>query len=115
MLVWHRQLWLIDHGATLYFHHGPGWEAADGRARDAFPLIRDHVLLPHATVLDEVDPLLTSALAGDTLAGIVAGIPDAWIGDRGVPIEEVRGAYLRHLTSRLQAPRRFVEEAIGAR
>ena len=45
MLMWHRRLWLIDHGATLYFHHAPGWPADRGRAPDPFPPIREHVLL----------------------------------------------------------------------
>ena len=45
MLMWHRRLWLIDHGATLYFHHCAGWMAAERRPRDPFPLIKDHVLL----------------------------------------------------------------------
>ena len=45
MLMWHRQLWLIDHGATLYFHHAPDWTADRDRAREPFPLIKHHVLL----------------------------------------------------------------------
>ena len=51
MLMWHRAPWLIDHGATLYFHHAPGWEADLGRARAPFPLIKDHVLLRSASAL----------------------------------------------------------------
>ena len=49
LLVWHRKVWLIDHGATLYFHHTPGWEDAPARARDSFPLISAHVLRSQAT------------------------------------------------------------------
>ena len=49
MLMWHRRLWLIDHGATLYFHHSPGWDGRSRRARDPFPLIKDHVLLRQAS------------------------------------------------------------------
>src|SRR5471032_1551896 len=52
MLMWHRRLWLIDHGATLYFHHSEGWEADPQRARDPFPLIRTHVLLTKASQLE---------------------------------------------------------------
>ena len=60
MLIWHRRLWLIDHGATLYFHHSPGWEAEPGRARAPFPAIKDHVLLTRATMLHEVDETLAA-------------------------------------------------------
>src|SRR5262249_20599158 len=49
ILMWHRRLWLIDHGATLYFHHAREWESGQARARDAFPLIKTHVLLEHAS------------------------------------------------------------------
>src|ERR1700704_1292434 len=58
MLIWHRQLWLIDHGATLYFHHSPGWEADRARARDPFPLIRNHVLLEPAAMLAAGDEIM---------------------------------------------------------
>ena len=55
MLMWHKRLWLIDHGATLYFHHSPGWENDVARARDPFPLIRTHVLINRAAALESVD------------------------------------------------------------
>jgi hypothetical protein len=58
LLLWHRRLWLIDHGAALYFHHGSSGTGDDflGRSRDPFPLIKDHVLLPFAGALAAVDP-----------------------------------------------------------
>src|SRR5881394_4346025 len=55
MLMWHRRLWLIDHGATLYFHHAPGWETDTARARDPFVMIKNHVLLEHAGLLETID------------------------------------------------------------
>ena len=55
MLIWHRQPWLIDHGATLFFHHSPGWHAEPERARSPFAGIKDHVLLRHSSSLQEVD------------------------------------------------------------
>src|SRR5687768_16183632 len=70
MLVWHRKVWLIDHGATLYFHHSPGWEDAPARARDPFPLIKDHVLLSRATNADAVDEALTGALTAEAIDAI---------------------------------------------
>src|SRR5207253_7579720 len=54
MLMWHRRLWLIDHGATLYFHHSPEWAANPDRARDPFPLIQQHVLLTKANGLADI-------------------------------------------------------------
>jgi hypothetical protein len=115
MLMWHRRLWLIDHGATLYFHHTPGWETGAGRARDPFPLIRQHVLLRHAALLPDVDPELAAMLDGEVLPSIVKLIPDSWIADHGPDLDDVRGAYTRHLTARLAPPRPFLEEAARAR
>ena len=69
--MWHRRLWLIDHGATLYFHHVPGWEAAPRRAREPFPLIKDHVLLRQAKMLEEVDAALAAELSADIIETIV--------------------------------------------
>ena len=65
MLMWHRRPWLIDHGATLYFHHSPGWEQEAARARDPFPLLASHVLRARARMLGAVDAALTAALGGD--------------------------------------------------
>src|SRR5437868_3896598 len=61
MLMWHRQLWLIDHGATLYFHHAPDWQDHPGRAREPFALIRQHVLLTKANALAAVDEAMAAA------------------------------------------------------
>jgi len=116
MLVWHRRIWLIDHGATLYFHHSPGWENDGARPRAGFPVIKDHVLLRHASLLDQVDSALTTVLSAEVLEGVVASIPDAWLTDRSsLAPPAARAAYLRYLTERLSPPRQFVEEARGAR
>lgn len=113
MLVWHRRIWLIDHGATLYFHHSPGWEAqAAARARDPFKMIRDHVLLRSATALGDVDQTMTASLTPSVIAAIVDLIPRAWLeGDEA----QARLAYTTYLTGRLAAPRPFAEEALRAR
>ena len=108
MLMWHRRLWLIDHGASLYFHHSPGWTAEPTRAKDRFGLIRTHVLLRGATEMETVDPELASALTEEVVSGIVEMIPDAWL-------EDERDAYRTYLLERLGAPRTFVAEAAGAR
>ena len=113
MLIWHRQTWLIDHGATLYFHHSPDWRRDQTRARAAFPLIDTHVLLRSATMLADVDERLAAALGPEVIEGILARVPDAWLtaDSSGTSADEVRGAYVRYLLDRLAPPRPFLEEA----
>ena len=65
MLMWHRRLWLIDHGATLYFHHAPGWADDPARPGDRFAPIKDHVLLPSASLLMDADAEMALKLTGD--------------------------------------------------
>jgi hypothetical protein len=115
MLVWHRRLWLIDHGAALYFHHD--WRGGDTRSRSPFPLIAEHVLLPFASRLAEADAALVALLTTKRLEQIVQLIPEPWlIGEPAfVSVADHRAAYLRHLQQRLAAPRAFVEEALRAR
>jgi hypothetical protein len=116
MLMWHKRLWLIDHGATLYFHHSPGWEADLARARDPFSMIRTHVLLTRAQALESIDEEMAGALSAGVIAGIVNAIPDGWLtAEPGQDAATLRAAYARYLVERLVPPRRFVEEALGAR
>ena len=115
MLFWHRQLNLIDHGSALYFHHNTGDFLS--RSRSPFPPIKDHVLLPVASALDEADALMTKALSPEQIQQTVNLIPAGWLNsdpfftDR----EAHRDAYLAYLLDRLQASRYFVEEAKNAR
>ena len=116
MLMWHRQLWLIDHGATLYFHHSPGWAAEHERSRDPFALVRQHVLLPWASALKEVDAELAAALTPRAIADILDLVPAAWLEEDGIgAAPPTRADYGRYLADRLEAPRSFVEEAVRAR
>lgn len=117
MLWWHGRVWLIDHGATLYFHHTPGWEGDADRPRDPFPLVRQHVLLRYATAIQAVDEALGQALTREALATILNWVPDAWLSERNPQRDPggLRAAYERHLLARLSRPRRFVEEALRAR
>jgi hypothetical protein len=114
LLVWHRELWLIDHGAALYFHHS--WDGFADRSRAPFPAIRDHVLLPFSSRVGDVDADLAGRLTADVLDGIVALIPDGWLGDEPQfpSIASHRAAYARYLEARLEAPRAFVQEAADA-
>jgi hypothetical protein len=115
MLMWHRRLWLIDHGAALYFHHK--WDGYLERIGDPFPMIKDHVLLRFAGALEQADALILPHITPETLEGIVNLLPGEWLA--GEPslgsADSVRQAYLEYLLGRLQAPRYFLEEAIHAR
>jgi hypothetical protein len=118
MLLWHRRLWLIDHGATLYVHHTPGWEAQTERARAPFPAIRDHVLLRAASRLEAIDAEMAGRLSPERLEQIVGLVPDAFLGPSAAPAADrarLRTSYVRYLMDRLAVPRSFVPEAIGAR
>ena len=114
MLVWHGRLWLIDHGAALYFHHD--WHNYLARSGSRFALIKDHVLLPFASRLEAADAQMSAALTPELLARIVALIPDAWLEDEPGFADKAthRGAYLAYLQQRLAAPRAFTEEALRA-
>jgi hypothetical protein len=115
MLMWHRRLWLIDHGAALYFHHA--WNQHDQPALTPFPLIKDHVLLKLASRLAQVDAEMRTRFAIDKIARIVELVPEAWLADDpGFKSKsQQRDAYLNYFTARLAASNIFVEEALRAR
>lgn len=114
MLLWHRKLWLIDHGASLYFHHS--WQNYAERIASPFAAIKDHVLLPAARALAEADATLADHLVPEVIKGIVAQIPDTWLGDEPLftDPDAHRAAYVHYLLRRLDAPRPFAKEAINA-
>lgn len=114
MLIWHRQLYLIDHGAALYFHHDWGDYLASSRGR--FPQIKGHVLLPFASRIMEADRALSAELHPEALRRIVDLIPDAWLRDEALFADPAthRAAYLDYLVSRLAQPRAFAQEAVDA-
>jgi hypothetical protein len=115
LLEWHGRLWLIDHGAALYQHHFT-WDLA-ARAGDPFPAIAEHVLLPFACSINEVDEGLAAALAGGAVEEVAALVPDAWLVDDGEDADPAdrRRAYVDYLARRLEPPRAFAEEAERAR
>jgi len=115
LLVWHRDLWMIDHGASLYFHHS--WDQGLESSRSRFAQIREHVLLPWANEIQQVDDELAAALTPAVIAEIVGLIPTSWLGDVAgfSTAEQHREAYGHWLLRRLEGPREWVEEAIGAR
>jgi hypothetical protein len=113
LLWWHKELWLIDHGASLYFHHS--WTDWDVRKRP-FPKIKDHVLLPSASALHEVNESCKLALAESLIATILEQVPDDWLDDHAFesPAEQ-RGAYHKFLVNRIADADFFVDEANYAR
>jgi hypothetical protein len=115
ILSWHGKLWLIDHGASLYFHYA--WDQAALKRQKPFTPIRDHVLLRWASNIDEVDGAMRERLNDETLAAIVADVPAEWLADDPAigDAEAQRAAYLAYLIARRDASRVFVEEALHAR
>ena len=115
MLLWNRELWLIDHGSTLYFHHNwTGWREA---ALSPFPYIKDHALLPYATRLDEADRIMRERITPDFIDAVVATIPEEWLRQSAEDIspEEQRKVYAEFLKTRLDNSRIFIDHADNAR
>lgn len=115
MLFWHRRLWLIDHGAALYFHHN--WDTYLAQTKSPFSRIREHALLGFANNLGGADADLSRRLTPAVISAIVRLIPDDWLGGESMfrTCDEHRAAYQRYLLARLEPPRAFAEEAIRAR
>jgi len=115
MLMWHKELWLIDHGATLYFHHA--WDHWKKHAISPFPLIKDHVLLAEASMLEEADQLCRKALTVEKIRSVVQLIPVDWLHwpDLDLSPDEIRAVYTEFLTTRLQHSDIFIKAALDAR
>ncbi|MCC6841126.1 MAG: aminotransferase class I and II [Flavobacteriales bacterium] len=115
MLVWHKDLWLIDHGSCLYFQHA--WTTWEEHAKGGFPLIKDHVLLAQARRLGEVDRAFRQRLTPALLGSIVDLVPDAWLqghGEEGTP-DDLRAVYKKFLSMRLEHMDVFIHKAEHAR
>ena len=115
LLYWHDQLWLIDHGAALYFHHA--WKGWRESARRPFAAARDHVLLPFAKNIPQIDAAFAPRLTPEVLQRIVDLVPGEWLEKEPnfADVEEVRAAYTEFLLGRLEEPRRWVEALEKAR
>jgi hypothetical protein len=115
MLIWHKELWLIDHGATFFFHHS--WDHWEKHATSAFSYIKEHVLLSSADALLEVDAEFKSKLSSIFFRTIVDQIPDEWLQWEGSDISptEIRDVYYQFLTRRLEHSSVFTQEVINAR
>lgn len=115
MLIWHKELWLIDHGASLYFHHS--FDDPEGHAKSPFALIKDHVLLPQATLLEEADAEFRTILTEEKLRAIIALLPDNWLAWEGLELTpaQVRETYVQFLLVRLENSALFIKQANHAR
>ena len=115
LLMWHGRLWLIDHGAALYFQHA--WDGNTDRALDPFTRIKDHILLSSAASLEEADAALSARITRDVIRSIVDQVPASWLTTDSPfkSAEDARSAYTDYLTRRLESPRKFFEEIVRAR
>ncbi|MES2484621.1 MAG: HipA family kinase [Bacteroidota bacterium] len=115
MLLWHKELWLIDHGAALYFHHS--FSDPEGHAKSPFALIKDHVLLPQASQIKQADAEFKALLTPQKIKDIVALLPDEWLQWEGLDQspEEVRNVYVHFFITRLENSQIFVTQAQNAR
>lgn len=112
MLRWHKRLYLIDHGACLYWHHD--WPEHLSRAQAPFAMSRQHVLLPLAGDVRAADAVLAPMITREVLERVLGDVPDAWL-TAGETAEDTRAGYIEHLWQRVSGPRAFVEEAERAR
>ena len=115
MLLWNRELWLIDHGASLYFHHA--WQGWERTALTPFPYIKDHALLPLASRLPEADAYMRERITPGLIDSVVALVPDDWFiqADPSVSPADQRDVYSRFLKTRLEDSKIFVDHAIDIR
>lgn len=115
LLIWKKELWLIDHGASFYFHHS--WDNWEATAVTPFALIKDHVLLPKASELDKVHAEFISKLTPEILREIVNQIPDDWLQweDRELTSSEIKEVYFQFLSIRLANADIFLKQAQDAR
>lgn len=114
MLMWHKQLWLIDHGASLYFHHT--WSNWKEQSEKPFVQVKDHVLLPWAGELEKVDEEFRKLLTEEIISSIISLVPDVWlINEQTSNAEEGRKVYVEFLLERISHAQIFVKEAQHAR
>lgn len=110
MLIWHNELWLIDHGASLYFHHS--WDNWQEQLAKPFVQIKDHVLLPFASKIDEIDATYRSVFTEESLWNVLKIIPDEWLIDahRELSADDARQVYLSFLLGRLAHSENFIKQ-----
>lgn len=115
LLIWNKELWLIDHGASFYFHHN--WENWEKTALTPFPLIKDHALLKYATELETVHQDCIKRLDESFLKALVKNIPEAFFlnWEDSLSPDEIRAVYLQFMSNRLANADIFLKSAQDAR
>lgn len=114
MLMWQKELWLIDHGAALYFHHS--WSDPKLQAQKPFSQIKDHVLLPYASQLHEVNELFKNIVTKERITQIVNLVPGDFLQwDEGIPPAGIREGYIDFISTRFNNAAEFIKEATDAR
>ncbi|MDO6817766.1 HipA family kinase [Zobellia sp. 1_MG-2023] len=115
LLNWHKELWLIDHGSSFYFHHN--WETWETHLERTFPAIKDHVLLERATQLPQASGIIKKRISEEVITEIVSKIPEDWLSSESDPLtpHEKRNAYMKFLNTRLGKLDVLVKEADDAR
>ena len=115
LLNWNKELWVIDNGASFYFHHN--WETWKDHLKRTFPLIKDHVLLEYATKLKEAALVIKGALGIDKISEIIGLIPEEWLLDEADDLSpvEIRAAYKEYLDAKLAMIDTLVKESENAR
>lgn len=115
MLLWNRELWLIDQGASLYFHHS--WSDWEKAALSPFPYVKDHALLADASRLEEADDMMHRVLTPEVIDAVVDAVPADWLAASGSPatVEEQREVYRNFLKTRLSNSQIFTRHAADAR
>jgi hypothetical protein len=115
LLNWKSELWLIDHGASLYFHHN--WRNWETHLSRTFPSIKDHVLLERANHLVEMATEIQRLIPTDLIEEIVFAIPEDWLIEESNVLnpDEMRAAYVRFLSVKLDNIELLAKEAADAR
>lgn len=115
LLTWHKDLWVIDNGASFYFHHN--WSTWENHLTRTFPLIKDHVLLEFAQNLNEAALNITTQLNDNKIEEIVSLIPEDWLESESDTLSpnDMRSAYLSYIKAKLAMIDELVKEAKNAR
>lgn len=110
MLIWHKELWLIDHGASMYFHHA--WDNWEEQLSKPFVQIKDHVLLKWATAVRDIDKRYKSFFSEENIRQILDVVPDEWLVEEGrdLSVSEVRAVYVKFLTGRVAQSEVFIKQ-----
>lgn len=115
LLNWHNELWLIDHGASLYFHHN--WATWRSHLTKTFPMIKDHVLLDRATQLDDAAREIERLFTPEVITDIIDHLPEDWLIEEGslMTPDEIRSAYKEFLKAKISSIHSLAKEAQDAR